>query len=194
MSDNPSDIGGQSRLYILYGMSPKKPTVVHFHRSSLDRILSCAEIAIIFDSLDPGAICHGGTYLETEPEILDKLFAFLAAHQDVFFIVKSMLVKCFSFSFHFGVVTGLQLENSGEEGKELLDFMTGNFQAIPIQDRKVIYPTEKISKDKEPLEAANKATAHLYISNPLKNRKGFMDSMFSTHPPISERVKRLEGM
>src|SRR3989344_5104302 len=30
---------------------------------------------------------------------------------------------------------------------------------------------EKISKDKEPLEAANNATAHLYISDPLKNNK-----------------------
>ena len=54
---------------------------------------------------------------------------------------------------------------------------------------------EKISGDKEVLEAANKATAHLYIDNPLKNRKGaWFDSMFSTHPPIKERVARLRGM
>jgi len=52
----------------------------------------------------------------------------------------------------------------------------------------------KISGDKEVLEAANKATAHLYIDNPLKNRKGLMDRMFSTHPPIVERIKRLEAM
>jgi len=58
----------------------------------------------------------------------------------------------------------------------------------------LINALKKLDSDKEILEAANKATAHLYISNPLKNRKGFMDSMFSTHPPISERVKRLEGM
>ncbi|MCR4335926.1 MAG: zinc metalloprotease HtpX [archaeon] len=53
---------------------------------------------------------------------------------------------------------------------------------------------KKISNDKEILEAANKATAHLYIDNPLKNRKGLMDGMFSTHPPIDERIKRLEAM
>ncbi|MAG18329.1 MAG: zinc metalloprotease HtpX [Candidatus Diapherotrites archaeon] len=53
---------------------------------------------------------------------------------------------------------------------------------------------KKISGDKEVLEAANKATAHLYIDNPLKNRKGLMDGMFSTHPPIPERIKRLEAM
>ena len=51
---------------------------------------------------------------------------------------------------------------------------------------------KKLSQDKEVLEAANKATAHLYISNPLKNRKGFMDGMFSTHPPIQDRIQRLK--
>ncbi len=53
---------------------------------------------------------------------------------------------------------------------------------------------EKISGDKEPLEAANKATAHLYISNPLKGHTGWFDGMFSTHPKIEERIKRLRGM
>ena len=31
---------------------------------------------------------------------------------------------------------------------------------------------EKIDKDREPLEVANKATAHLYIANPLKDENG----------------------
>ncbi len=53
---------------------------------------------------------------------------------------------------------------------------------------------EKISKDTTPLKTANKATAHLYISNPLKNQKSFLNNMFSTHPPIEERVKRLRSM
>jgi len=53
---------------------------------------------------------------------------------------------------------------------------------------------EKINKDKEPLEAANKATAHLYIADPLKGQKLFMASWFSTHPPIEERISALKGM
>lgn len=53
---------------------------------------------------------------------------------------------------------------------------------------------QKISGDKDILEVANKATAHLYISNPLNNRKSFMDGMFSTHPPIPERIKRLNSL
>jgi heat shock protein HtpX len=52
----------------------------------------------------------------------------------------------------------------------------------------------KISSDTEPLEVANKATASLYIANPLKDRPQFMDSLFDTHPPIAERIKRLEAM
>ena len=53
---------------------------------------------------------------------------------------------------------------------------------------------KKISKDNEPLEAANKATAHLYIANPLKGQKLWFKGLFSSHPPISQRIARLEAM
>ena len=53
---------------------------------------------------------------------------------------------------------------------------------------------EKIAADTEPLEVANKATASLYIANPLHDRPTFMDGLFDTHPPIAERVRRLEAM
>jgi heat shock protein HtpX len=52
----------------------------------------------------------------------------------------------------------------------------------------------KLSSDTEPLEAANKATAHLYIVNPLKDLKGFVNKLFSTHPPIEARIAALEKM
>lgn len=48
---------------------------------------------------------------------------------------------------------------------------------------------EKIGASKHPLQTANAATAHLFISNPFK--KAHFASLFSTHPPIGERVKRL---
>ncbi len=53
---------------------------------------------------------------------------------------------------------------------------------------------EKIASDNEPLAMANKATASLYIAIPanLRIRKGA--SLWSTHPPIEERIKRLEEM
>lgn len=51
---------------------------------------------------------------------------------------------------------------------------------------------EKISADQEPLEAANRATAHLFIVNPFKGKK--LSSLFLTHPPLEERVAALRGM
>ena len=54
---------------------------------------------------------------------------------------------------------------------------------------------EKIALDKEPLEAANNATAHLYISNPLKNTKGHLfSSLFNTHPPVQDRIAALRKL
>ena len=51
---------------------------------------------------------------------------------------------------------------------------------------------EKISQDTTKLKVANKATAHMYISNPFKGKK--TRKMFLTHPPVEERTKALRGM
>ncbi|MDO8473014.1 MAG: M48 family metallopeptidase [Dehalococcoidia bacterium] len=53
---------------------------------------------------------------------------------------------------------------------------------------------EKISRDQEPLEVANKATAPLYISNPLKGHESWLNNLFSTHPPIQKRIAALRAM
>lgn len=58
----------------------------------------------------------------------------------------------------------------------------------------------KISKYSEPVERVSGATAHLFISNPLGSdeenpeKQSFMSKLFSTHPPIAERIKILRGM
>jgi heat shock protein HtpX len=56
----------------------------------------------------------------------------------------------------------------------------------------------KLGACREPLEAANRATAHLYIVNPLKSAmKGEgheLSSVLRTHPPLHERIARLEAL
>ncbi|MEN2740099.1 M48 family metalloprotease [Microbacterium sp. X-17] len=48
---------------------------------------------------------------------------------------------------------------------------------------------EKLQEHKQPLQRANTSMAHLWISDPL--RPSFMSRLFSTHPPIPDRVARL---
>ena len=49
---------------------------------------------------------------------------------------------------------------------------------------------EKIQSQKNSKMDVNKAVSHLYFSNPFKDKA----SLFSTHPPLDERVKRLRNM
>ncbi|MCF7794579.1 MAG: M48 family metallopeptidase [Candidatus Cloacimonetes bacterium] len=53
---------------------------------------------------------------------------------------------------------------------------------------------EKISNSTEDLKTANKATAGLYIANPLKKKGKRLQNLSSTHPPISERIKILRNI
>ena len=52
----------------------------------------------------------------------------------------------------------------------------------------------KIGGDHNQLRVANKATESLYIVNPLRAHSGGMNSLFNTHPPLAERIARLEAM
>jgi len=52
----------------------------------------------------------------------------------------------------------------------------------------------KIAGDKEVLEVANRATQHLYIVNPIKKFEQRASGLFSTHPPIIDRVNRLRAL
>ena len=55
---------------------------------------------------------------------------------------------------------------------------------------------EKLGRDKEVLEAATNATAHLYITNPFKGKNfgAWFANAFNTHPPLEDRIKRLRAM
>lgn len=63
----------------------------------------------------------------------------------------------------------------------------------------LISALKKIAGDTEPLEAANKATAHMYFENPFKDGRvksaaGWFAGLFNTHPPVEERIKALQSM
>jgi heat shock protein HtpX len=51
-----------------------------------------------------------------------------------------------------------------------------------------------ISDDREVLEAANRATQHLYIVNPIKSFEERAASLWDTHPPVGERIRALEAI
>lgn len=70
-----------------------------------------------------------------------------------------------------------------EEGARL----SGNPEFLASALEKLAYGVERI-----PMEEAKPATAHMFIVNPLTG--GGILQLFSTHPPIEERIRRLRAM
>ncbi len=101
-------------------------------------------------------------------------------------IVLSILAPLFAYLMQFAISRKREFL-ADANGALLTRFPDGLARAL-----------EKISADQEPLEVANRATAHLYIASPFKeNEKGkisFFTKMFMTHPPVEERIAALRGM
>lgn len=76
--------------------------------------------------------------------------------------------------------------------------------SITRQPSGMISALRKIAGDHEPLEVANKATAHMYFENPFKSdgvhpersrrAVGWFAGLFNTHPPVEERIEALQQM
>lgn len=64
--------------------------------------------------------------------------------------------------------------------------------------RALLRALEHIAQTESPLKNASRGLAHLFIVNPLEGAhqegEGFFDNLFSTHPPLSIRIKRLHGL
>lgn len=91
-------------------------------------------------------------------------------------------------------VVGTLIQLAISRKREYLADASGAY--LTRDPEQLAYALQKISSDKEPLEVANRATAHLYIVNPLKGSEavGWFASLFNTHPPVQERIKRLMAM
>jgi heat shock protein HtpX len=55
----------------------------------------------------------------------------------------------------------------------------------------MISALEKLQKQGKPMVRQSSSSAHLFFINPLK--PGFMNKLFSTHPPIVDRIARLQS-
>jgi heat shock protein HtpX len=51
---------------------------------------------------------------------------------------------------------------------------------------------QKLGEYGRPMRRKSSAMAHMYIADPMK--PGFVERMFSTHPPIPKRIERLKSI
>ncbi len=70
----------------------------------------------------------------------------------------------------------------------LADAMSVEFTRNPDA---LVRALTKLTEDREPLEAANKATANMYIVSPFKEK---ISGLFSTHPPIEARIDAIKNI
>lgn len=103
-------------------------------------------------------------------------------------IVLSILAPFFAYMMQFAISRKREFA-ADADGALLTRYPEGLARAL-----------EKISADPEPLEVANRATAHLYIASPFegksdkRHKTGFFAKAFMTHPPVAERIAALRGL
>ena len=90
----------------------------------------------------------------------------------------------------FASIAAMLIQLAISRSREYLADEGGAHLAHPLSLAKALQKLE-IASQRVPMDA-NPSTAHMFIVNPL--RGGGVLSLFSTHPPIEERVARLEEM
>jgi len=96
-------------------------------------------------------------------------------------IILSILAPFFAYMMQFAISRKREF-SADADGALLTRYPEGLASAL-----------EKISADPNPIQRQNRATAHLFIASPLKEKKkaGFFAKAFMTHTPVEERIKRL---
>jgi heat shock protein HtpX len=96
-------------------------------------------------------------------------------------IILSIIAPVFAYIMQFAISRKREF-SADADGALLTRYPEGLASAL-----------EKIANDPNPIKRQNRATAHLFISSPVKekNKPGFFKKAFMTHPPVEERIKRL---
>jgi heat shock protein HtpX len=90
----------------------------------------------------------------------------------------------------FASIAAMLIQMAISRSREYLADEGGAHLAHPLSLARALEKLE-VASQRIPMKA-NPSTAHLFIVNPLKG--GGVFSLFSTHPPIEERIARLEEM
>ena len=90
----------------------------------------------------------------------------------------------------FASIAAMLIQMAISRSREYYADEGGAHLSHPLSLAKALGKLEMASK-RIPMQA-NPSTAHMFIVNPL--RGGGVLSLFSTHPPIEERISRLEEM
>jgi heat shock protein HtpX len=106
---------------------------------------------------------------------------------EIIFIILGLLLAILS------PIIGKLIQLAVSRQREYL--ADANSVALTRNPKGIINALKKISMDPDPLvDSANKATAHLFISSPFRKNNNSINNLFSTHPHIQDRIKRLEEM
>ena len=108
----------------------------------------------------------------------DKKFLIIAA------LLLSLLAPIFAYMIKFSISRKREFV-ADSDGALLTRYPEGLASAL-----------EKISNYPKGVKNTTRATAHLFISSPIKDKKrmGFFKKAFMTHPPAEERVKKLRQL
>jgi heat shock protein HtpX len=92
----------------------------------------------------------------------------------------------------FAPLAAMLVQMAVSRSREYAADQTGaEFAGNPLALASALRKLESAAKQ-IPMTNANEATAHMFIVNPLKGAG--LQNLFSTHPPVDERVRRLEEM
>jgi len=140
-------------------------TIAATFAGAIMMIADWARFAAIFGGIGGGDDDEGGSPLGLVVVILVSILAPIAAMMVQMAISRSRE--------YIADERGAHLSGKPQALASALSKISGGVQHVPMQK-------------------ANAATAHMFIMNPLSGKS--MMSLFSTHPPVAERIKRLQAI